>query len=179
MNNLTSKVNEIYTLEQFSSRDTLIHNLHPMVKIIATFFYIVCIVSFDRYAFTRMVPYIFYPVIIMALADIPYSMILRRLLLALPFTLFAGISNIFFDRAIAFNLGSIAVSFGVHLGIPSAPLRRGHPDSCGDDALHVVDGSDAAHEDPRDVHRALRNDLSLYRIVAGGNHHHDHGVSPA
>jgi cobalt/nickel transport system permease protein len=113
MNNLTSKVNEIYTLEQFSSRDTLIHNLHPMVKIIATFFYIVCIVSFDRYAFSRMVPYIFYPVIIMALADIPYSMILRRLLLALPFTLFAGISNIFFDRAIAFNLGSIAVSFGV------------------------------------------------------------------
>lgn len=113
MQNFSSKVNEIYSLEQFSSKDTVIHALHPMVKIAAAFFYIVCVVSFDRYAFIRLVPFIFYPVLIMALAEIPYSLILSRLLLALPFTMFAGLSNIFFDRAILFYISGIGISFGV------------------------------------------------------------------
>ena len=113
MKNFSSKVNEIYSLEQFSSMDTVIHRLHPSVKITATFFYILMVVSFDRYAFTRMVPYVFYPVIIIALAEIPYSLILSRLLLALPFTMFAGISNIIFDQAILFRILGVSISFGV------------------------------------------------------------------
>jgi cobalt/nickel transport system permease protein len=112
MKNFGSKVNEIYSLEQFSSMNTVIHRLHPSVKITATFFYILLIVSFDRYSFLRMVPFVFYPVIIMALAEIPYSLILSRLLLALPFTMFAGISNILFDRVILFSVYGIGVSYG-------------------------------------------------------------------
>jgi cobalt/nickel transport system permease protein len=113
MKNFSSKVNEIYSLEQFSAMDTVIHKLHPMVKIAATFFYIILIVSYDRYAFIRLVPYIFYPIVIMALAEIPYKLILSRLLLALPFTLFAGLSNIFFDQTILFSISGIGVSYGV------------------------------------------------------------------
>jgi len=113
MKNFSSKVNEIYSLEQFSAKNTVIHRLHPMVKIAATFFYILLVVSFDRYSFNRMVPYVFYPVILMALAEIPYSLIVSRLLLALPFTMFAGLSNILFDRAILFNIYGFAVSYGV------------------------------------------------------------------
>lgn len=112
MKNFSSKVNEIYSLEQFSSMNTVIHRLNPSVKICATFFYILLIVSFDRYAFTRMAPFIFYPVILMALAEIPYSLILSRLLLALPFTMFAGLSNIIFDRMIMLNIAGIGVSYG-------------------------------------------------------------------
>lgn len=113
MKNFSSKVNEIYSLEQFSSMDTVIHRLHPSVKITATFFYILMVVSFDRYAFTRLVPYVFYPVIIIALAEIPYSLILSRLLLALPFTMFAGISNIIFDQSIFVRILGVSISFGV------------------------------------------------------------------
>jgi cobalt/nickel transport system permease protein len=113
MKNFSSKVNEIYSLEQFSSMDTVIHRLHPAVKITTTFIYIFVVVSFDRYAFTRMVPYIFYPVLIMALAEIPYSLILSRLLLALPFTMFAGLSNILFDQTILFRIYGVGISFGV------------------------------------------------------------------
>jgi cobalt/nickel transport system permease protein len=113
MKNFSSKVNEIYSLEQFSSKDTSIHALHPLVKIIVAFLYIVCVVSFDRYAFVRLVPFIFYPVILMALAEIPYSLIFSRLLLALPFTMFAGLSNIFLDRATMFSIAGIGISYGV------------------------------------------------------------------
>jgi cobalt/nickel transport system permease protein len=113
MKNFSSKVNEIYSLEQFSSMDTVVHRLHPFVKISATFFYIILVVSFDRYAFSRLVPYVFYPVIIMALAEIPYSLIGSRLLLALPFTMFAGISNILFDQTILFRILGVGISYGV------------------------------------------------------------------
>ena len=43
----------------------------------------------------------------------PWSAVLRRAALALPFVLLAGISNIIFDRATAFTISGIAVSYGV------------------------------------------------------------------
>ncbi len=113
MKNFSSTVNKIYSLEQFSSMDTSIHALHPMVKLLACFIYILCVVSFDRYSFVQLVPFIFYPVLIMALAEIPYKLIFSRLLLALPFTMFAGISNILFDRTILFTIYGIGISYGV------------------------------------------------------------------
>jgi len=49
----------------------------------------------------------------MALAELPYKLMLSRVLIALPFCLFAGISNIIFDPEAAFTVGSVTVSFGV------------------------------------------------------------------
>ncbi len=74
--------------------------------------YITCVVSFDSYNLSGIVPYIFYPVIMMSLAEIPYSMIFKRTLISLPFCLFAGLSNLFFDHGIALMVGNIAVSYG-------------------------------------------------------------------
>jgi len=49
----------------------------------------------------------------MALAELPYKLLLSRVLIALPFCLFAGISNVIFDRAAAFSICGITVSLGV------------------------------------------------------------------
>ena len=70
-------------------------------------------VSFNRYEFLRLIPYIFYPVIIMALSETPWSMILKRVVLALPFVVLAGLSNIIFDTQTGIYIGSLAVSRGV------------------------------------------------------------------
>jgi cobalt/nickel transport system permease protein len=48
----------------------------------------------------------------MALAELPYKLLLSRVLIALPFCLFAGISNVIFDGAAAFSIGGVTVSFG-------------------------------------------------------------------
>jgi cobalt/nickel transport system permease protein len=48
----------------------------------------------------------------MALAEIPFSLLLKRYLIAVPFCLFAGISNVIFDRATAFQIGGLSVSYG-------------------------------------------------------------------
>ncbi len=110
---IRSKIQEIYSLEQLSGKNTVIHQLHPGAKILTTLIYIVTVVSFDRYTFGRLVPYLFYPFIIMALAEIPWNMVAKRVLLALPFVVLAGVSNIIFDTAPAITLGRLTVSQGV------------------------------------------------------------------
>jgi len=106
-------MHRLYALEQLASGNTCIHRLHPLVKLLASLIFIVTVVSFDRYAFGRLIPYIFYPILLMALSETPYVMLFKRFLIALPFCLFAGISNILFERTVVFEIGGIPVSSGV------------------------------------------------------------------
>jgi cobalt/nickel transport system permease protein len=110
---MKNMIHELYTLEQLSSGNSCVHRLHPSVKLLTTVVFIITVVSFDRYAFGRLVPYVFYPALLMALSETPYVMLLKRFLLALPFCLFAGITNILFDRTPAFAIGAVSVSYGV------------------------------------------------------------------
>jgi cobalt/nickel transport system permease protein len=112
MANLQNSLNEIYVLETLSGGQTCVHRLHPMIKLVTTFIFIIVVVSFDRYAFARLVPFVFYPQIMMALAEIPFSLLLKRYLIAVPFCMFAGISNVIFDRTVAFQIGGLSVSYG-------------------------------------------------------------------
>lgn len=114
MADIRSKLNTLYSLEQVSAGNTPIHHVHPMAKPAVTGIYLFCIVSFGRYSAARLSPYLFYPVLVMALADIPWSMILkRRAVVSLPFCLFAGITNVIFDRTPAFAFGAVTVSAGM------------------------------------------------------------------
>ena len=113
MSDIRARVYELRALESLSAGQTAIHRLHPLAKILITLTFIVFVVSFPRYDFVRLAPYLFYPFVLMALAELPYKLLLSRVLIALPFCLFAGVSNVIFDRAAAFYVGGVAVSFGV------------------------------------------------------------------
>ena len=110
---MKNKIYKLYALEQLAAANTCIHRLHPLVKLLAAVVFIVTVVSFNRYALSRLIPYIFYPALLMALSQTPYTMLFKRFLIALPFCLFAGISNIIFDRNTAFIIGGLTVSRGV------------------------------------------------------------------
>lgn len=110
---IKSKIQEIYSLEELSAKKTTIHRLHPLVKLMSAFVQIILVVSFSRYELGRLIPFIFYPVILMALSETPWKTVLKRVVLALPFVVIAGVSNVIFDRAVSFTLGGIAVSYGV------------------------------------------------------------------
>lgn len=49
----------------------------------------------------------------MALSETPYSMLLKRALLALPFCLLAGLSALFLETGAAFSLGDIVITRGM------------------------------------------------------------------
>jgi len=113
MPDLSARVHELRALENLSAGRTVIHRLHPLAKIIPAFIFIVIVASFGRYDFIQLAPYLFYPFVLMALSGIPYKILLLRVAIAVPFCLFAGISNVIFDRETAIIIGNTAVSFGV------------------------------------------------------------------
>ena len=99
--------------EQLAAQQTPIHRLHPLAKLLATAAFIVAVASFGRYSCLALAPYLFYPFILMALADLPYRILLTRLLVALPFCLFAGISNAILEQEAAITIGNITLSLGM------------------------------------------------------------------
>lgn len=111
MLDIRSKLSDFYSLEQLASKQTFLHKLHPIAKIVVTLVYIVCVVSFPRNNIHSLMPYIFYPLFVVAMADIPFSMIIKRALVALPFCLFAGISNILFDQEVLY-VGTLTIGMG-------------------------------------------------------------------
>ncbi|MCL1922857.1 MAG: cobalt ECF transporter T component CbiQ [Propionibacteriaceae bacterium] len=113
MPDVSARVRELRALDNLSLGTTVIHRLHPLVKLIMTLVFIVVVASFNRYAFVSLTPYLFYPFLMMALAELPYRVIGPRVLIALPFVLFAGLANIIFDRDLAFTIGPVNVSMGV------------------------------------------------------------------
>ncbi len=112
MADIRSKLNEMYSLEQLAAGRTTVHRLHPAVKIIVTVIYIICVVSLERHALGRLAPFLIYPAVVMAAADIPYRMILPRAAAALPFCVFAGVSNLIIEREPWARLGALTLTAG-------------------------------------------------------------------
>lgn len=112
MADIRSKLNEMYSLEQLAAGRTAVHRLHPAVKIIVTVIYIICVVSLERHALGRLMPFLIYPAVVMAAADIPYRMILPRAAAALPFCVFAGVSNLIIEREPWARLGALTLTAG-------------------------------------------------------------------
>lgn len=107
-------VNSLYNmrlLDDFARKDTVIHRMHPAVKILTTVIYLTVVISFGRYEIGSLLPFFFYPVLLFALGEIPFIPILKRVLLVEPFIIGIGIMNPIFDHQI-FMFGSFSVSMG-------------------------------------------------------------------
>ena len=112
MVNITEALNNIKILDEIAEKRTVIHDLNPLSKVLTTLIYLIVIISFDKYQISGLLSFIFYPIIIIALADIPYMLLLKRVLIGLPFIIGVGIFNPFLDRDILVNLPWFQLSGG-------------------------------------------------------------------
>lgn len=87
----------LHLLDELARRNSVIHRIHPVVKLLVTLIFIIIVVSFDRYQVREVVPLILFPIITIQLAELPAKPILYRLLLASPFIIGIGILNPLFD----------------------------------------------------------------------------------
>lgn len=113
MSDLKNSFFRINSLEELSVRNTLIHRLHPATKLLTTVIYLVVVISFPTYEVSGLLPLALFPVLCMVLGEIPFRPLCVRLLVALPFTLFAGLSNLFLNREAVFWIGGLTVTGGV------------------------------------------------------------------
>ena len=112
MAKIESSFFDISTLDNFSFQSSPIHGLDPRSKLLTTLCYIVFVMSFDKYAVSGLLPFISYPVVLMALGNLPPGYLLKKILLAAPFAFFIGIFNPVMDRTILMHLGPVAISGG-------------------------------------------------------------------
>jgi cobalt/nickel transport system permease protein len=104
---------ELESLETCAGRDTAIHRLHPSVKLAAAVVYVAAVISFGRRDVSGLMPYFFYPALLAPLSETPLRLLMRRVVPALPFALFGGMANLFFDSEPVMRIGGVAITGGV------------------------------------------------------------------
>ncbi|PKM48098.1 MAG: cobalt ECF transporter T component CbiQ [Firmicutes bacterium HGW-Firmicutes-8] len=98
-------------LDDMARKETVIHRVHPLVKLVTTVIYLTVVVSFGSYEIIGLLPLLFYPVLVITLAELPIRPILKRMLLAAPFVIGIGILNPVFDHQV-FVVGGLTLSRG-------------------------------------------------------------------
>ena len=112
MGNIESSLLNIGYLETLSYQQTPLHRLDPRVKLLTTLVFIVTVVSFGKYEITGLLPFMIYPVVLIAVGNLPPGYLAKKILLAAPFAFFIGIFNPLLDRAVLVHLGPMGISGG-------------------------------------------------------------------
>ena len=98
---------EIGYLETLAQQPTRIHAIDPRAKLLIALLYILVVMSFDQYAISGLIPFLIYPAVMIAAANLPVAYLLKRVCWTLPFVGFVAIFNPLFDREIALRVGEI------------------------------------------------------------------------
>ncbi len=112
MSSIDSSLFDLSRFDTLSRRDTPIHRLDPRVKVLATISFIVAVMSFDKYSVSALLPFFLYPIIFIALGDIPVSYLAGKVLLAAPFAFFIGVFNPFLDQHTRVSIGPVGITGG-------------------------------------------------------------------
>jgi cobalt/nickel transport system permease protein len=99
-------------LDMLSYKDSFIHRLDPRTKVIATFIFIITVVSYGKYEVSGLVPFFLFPAIFFSLGDIPVKFIMKKVLLVSSFAFFVGIFNPLLDRQEMFSSYGFSISGG-------------------------------------------------------------------
>ncbi|MFX4262186.1 cobalt ECF transporter T component CbiQ [Pelotomaculum propionicicum] len=112
MANMMQSLYSIRLLDELAELKTMIHSIHPLAKLLTTMIYLIVVVSFGKYDAAGLLPVIFYPVVVIALAEIPLLPILKRMLLVAPLAVCIGAFNPLFDHSTVFILNDFRLSGG-------------------------------------------------------------------
>lgn len=111
MSNIMNSIFDMRLLDDLARKGTVIHRIHPLIKLLTTVIYLTVVVSFGRYEIIGLLPLLFFPVLVITLAELPLLPILKRMLLAAPFVVGIGILNPVFDHQV-FMVGGLTISRG-------------------------------------------------------------------
>ncbi len=113
MSKINKAIHEIQKIDSMSKEDKWMNNIHPLIKLFLTVYYIVLIVSFHKYDLEGLFGMCIYPIFVFILGDLSFRDALYRLRVVLPLVCIMGIFNPFFDHRVVGHLGSVAVWGGV------------------------------------------------------------------
>jgi len=103
---------DLGAMEAISTFDTPVHRLDPRAKVVTTLVFIVCVVSFGRYELSALMPFFLYPIILLAIGNLPVFYIAKKVLFVSPFAILIGIFNPLIDTEVLTRIGSVGISGG-------------------------------------------------------------------
>ena len=112
MSRLEAALADLRLADTLAARDTSLSRLDPRAKLVATLAFLVAVVSFDRYTVAALLPFALYPVALMAMGEVPWRWLARKLAIAAPFAILVGIANPFLDRAPMAIAGDASLAAG-------------------------------------------------------------------
>ena len=112
MTKIESAISEIHSLDRLSDRNQWVNNIHPLVKLVLTVFYIAVTVSFPKYDILGTLGMILYVLPLFILAELSFFACLKRIWVVLPFVVLIGLANPVLDR-IPVIIGGIRMTSGV------------------------------------------------------------------
>ncbi len=124
MSDLSATAAQFRFLESLALQHTVIHQRHPLAKLLTTLAFLIVALSYGKYEIAAVLPLILFPVVLTVLGELPPGQLLKRALLAAPFVLGIGIFNPVFDQAPLLSIGAITISGG-WISLASLLLRLG------------------------------------------------------
>jgi len=112
MPKIESSYLDIGYLDTLSYRQTFVHGLDPRVKLLTTLVFIVTVLSFNKYEISGLVPFLVFPVVLIAAGNLPPGYLLRKVALAAPFAFFVGVFNPLLDREVLVQMGTVGIAGG-------------------------------------------------------------------
>lgn len=113
MNKLSHAINTYYFLEANAQKANSINRLHPLSKVLTTFIYISCTVSFPKYALFPLLTLSIYLMVNFTLADLSLKRCFNQLKWLFVLVSVVGVFNPFFDRTVILRLGIFPVTTGM------------------------------------------------------------------
>ena len=113
MSKINNAIFELHEVDEMAQKNTVINQIHPLIKVVITLIYIGIVVSYDKYDLFGLLPLFLYPLIVFHLADIKIIKSLKKLRMVLPIVCLVGIINPFLDHTYMISIGNIAITGGM------------------------------------------------------------------
>ncbi|MCR5641512.1 MAG: cobalt ECF transporter T component CbiQ [Lachnospiraceae bacterium] len=113
MSKINQAIYEIQKLDAMAKEDRWMNNLHPLVKLVLTIYYITLTVSFHKYQVEGLLAMCIYPVACFIIGELSIRDALHRLRIVLPLVCIVGVLNPFFDRTPVGAFGGLMITGGM------------------------------------------------------------------
>ncbi|MBQ6550639.1 MAG: cobalt ECF transporter T component CbiQ [Lachnospiraceae bacterium] len=104
---------ELREMDDLAARQSPVHSLHPLAKLVTTIAYILVTVSFGKYDLSGLLTMALYPIILFSVSGISMRTCFYKLRYVLPLVCAVGLFNPFFDKAPILYIGKLGASGGV------------------------------------------------------------------
>lgn len=103
---------ELDAMERTACMHSPLHSIDARAKLIVTGVFLVTMLSVPLTRLSDILLYFAFPLLTAAMGRFDYGRIFRRSLVVLPFVVFIGVFNLFYDREPAFRIGTLVVTVG-------------------------------------------------------------------